>query len=89
MQVESAISVQKLKPTIDAIKRQYGEDKAKIQRETSALYEKAGVNPLAGAVEIMQIEVCLLVGGNVASYVAKHRTIIKWKPCWTVLFLDQ
>lgn len=48
MQVESAISVQKLKPTIDAIKRQYGEDKEKIQRETSALYEKAGVNPLAG-----------------------------------------
>jgi len=46
--VESAISVQKLKPTIDAIKRQYGEDKDKIQRETSALYEKAGVNPLAG-----------------------------------------
>lgn len=48
VQVESAISVQKLKPTIDAIKRQYGEDKDKIQRETSALYEKAGVNPLAG-----------------------------------------
>ena len=48
LQVESAISVQKLKPTIDAIKRQYGEDKDKIQRETSALYEKAGVNPLAG-----------------------------------------
>lgn len=46
--MESAISVQKLKPTIDAIKRQYGEDKEKIQRETSALYEKAGVNPLAG-----------------------------------------
>ena len=48
LQVESAISVQKLKPTIDAIKRQYGEDKDKVQRETSALYEKAGVNPLAG-----------------------------------------
>ena len=48
MQVESAISIQKLKPTIDAIKRQYGDDKDKIQRETSALYEKSGVNPLAG-----------------------------------------
>lgn len=48
MQVESAINVQKLKPTIDAIKRQYGDDKDKVQRETSALYEKSGVNPLAG-----------------------------------------
>jgi membrane protein insertase Oxa1/YidC/SpoIIIJ len=48
MQVESALQVQKLKPTIDAIKRQYGEDKKAIQRETSALYEASGVNPTAG-----------------------------------------
>ena len=47
-QVESAMSVQNLKPTIDEIKRLYGEDKQKIQRETSALYEKSGVNPVAG-----------------------------------------
>ena len=47
-QVESALAVQKLKPTIDAIKRQYGEDKNSIQRETSALYEASGVNPAAG-----------------------------------------
>lgn len=53
MQVESAINVQKLKPTIDAIKRQYGDDKQKIQRETSALYEKSGVNPLAGMTALM------------------------------------
>ncbi|EIE25751.1 hypothetical protein COCSUDRAFT_12888 [Coccomyxa subellipsoidea C-169] len=46
--VESALAVQKLKPTIDAIKRQYGEDKNSIQRETSALYEASGVNPAAG-----------------------------------------
>ena len=48
-QVESALAVQKLKPAIDDIKRQYGEgDKEAIQRETSALYEKAGVDPSAG-----------------------------------------
>jgi len=47
-QVESALAVQKLKPTIDAIKRQYGDDKKSIQRETSALYEASGVNPAAG-----------------------------------------
>lgn len=43
------MAVQSLKPRIDMIKARYGEDKAKVQKETSLLYEKAGVNPLAGA----------------------------------------
>ena len=48
MQVESALQVQKLKPTIEAIKAQYGDDKKAIQRETTALYEASGVSPTAG-----------------------------------------
>ena len=48
MQVESALQVQKLKPTIEAIKAQYGDDKKAIQRETSAIYEASGVSPTAG-----------------------------------------
>ncbi|KAG7668761.1 hypothetical protein Ndes2437B_g07169 [Nannochloris sp. 'desiccata'] len=47
-QVESQLAVQALKPKIDAIKEAYGDNKDAISRETSALYEKAGVNPLAG-----------------------------------------
>ena len=47
-QVESSLAVAKLKPDIDDIKRQYGDDKDTVQRETSALYEKAGVDPAAG-----------------------------------------
>jgi 60Kd inner membrane protein len=46
--VESSLEVQKLKPQVDLIKRRYGSDKDRIQRETNALYEKAGVKPLAG-----------------------------------------
>ena len=46
--MESALAVQKLRPTIDAIRLQYGDDKKSIQRETSALYEESGVNPSAG-----------------------------------------
>lgn len=42
------MSVQNLKPTIDEIKRLYGDDKNKVQRETSELYKKSGVNPAAG-----------------------------------------
>ena len=48
IQVDSSIAMQNLKPTIDNIKRLYGDDKDKVQRETTALYEKAGVKPLAG-----------------------------------------
>ena len=40
--------MQNLKPTIDNIKRLYGDDKKKVQRETSALYKKAQISPLAG-----------------------------------------
>lgn len=47
-QVESAMAVQNLKPRIDVIKERYGDDKDKIQKETSRLYEQAEVNPLAG-----------------------------------------
>ena len=43
------MSVQNLKPTIDEIKRLYGDDQKRVQKETSVLYEKSGVNPLAGA----------------------------------------
>ena len=48
VQVESAMAVQTLKPRIDLIKARYGEDKDRVQAETSKLYEEAGVNPAAG-----------------------------------------
>lgn len=47
-QVESSMAMQELKPRIDNIKARYGNDKEKVQRETSLMYEEAGVDPLAG-----------------------------------------
>jgi len=44
------MAMQSLKPRIDNIKLRYGEDKEKIQRETSILYDEAGVDPTAGLV---------------------------------------
>ena len=40
--------MQSLKPRIDNIKLRYGDDKEKVQRETSILYDEAGVDPTAG-----------------------------------------
>lgn len=50
--VESSIAMQNLKPRIDNIKLRYGDDKDKVQRETSILYEEAGVDPTAGKCEL-------------------------------------
>jgi len=47
-QVESSLAMQELKPKIQAIKDRYGGDKDRVQKETSFLYEEAGVDPLAG-----------------------------------------
>lgn len=47
-QVESSLAMQNLKPEIDKIKAKYGDDKDAVQRETSELYKKANVSPLAG-----------------------------------------
>ncbi|KAL6784384.1 ALB3A [Auxenochlorella protothecoides x Auxenochlorella symbiontica] len=47
-QVEASLSMQRLKPAMDAIKAKYKEDKKAQQRETQALYKKAEINPLAG-----------------------------------------
>jgi len=47
-QVESSMSTQNLSPMIKAIKARYGDDKERIQAETSRVYNEAGVNPLAG-----------------------------------------
>lgn len=65
-QIESAMAVQSLKPQIDTIKARYGADEEAIRRETKALYEKAGVNPLAG---------CLPVLATLPIYFALYRSL--------------
>lgn len=47
-QAEVSMAAMQLKPTIDRIKRRYGDDKDKINRETARLYELTKINPLAG-----------------------------------------
>ncbi|XP_042512387.1 inner membrane protein PPF-1, chloroplastic-like [Macadamia integrifolia] len=47
-QVESTLAMQNLQPKIKAIQKRYVGNQERIQLETSRLYTKAGVNPLAG-----------------------------------------
>lgn len=42
-----------LKPELDAIKEQYGDDMQKVQSEQMKLYSKVGVNPLSGCVPLL------------------------------------
>ena len=65
-QVESTMSMQSLKPKIDIIKAKYGDNKEAVSRETSALYEKAGVNPLAG---------CLPTVATIPIFIGLYRSL--------------
>jgi YidC/Oxa1 family membrane protein insertase len=57
-QVESTMASANLQPVIKAIKARYGEDKEKVQAETSRVFKDAGVNPLAGCLpSIIQLPV--------------------------------
>lgn len=60
------MAVQSLKPQIDTIKARYGADDEAVRRETKALYEKAGVNPLEG---------CLPVLATLPIYFALYRSL--------------
>jgi YidC/Oxa1 family membrane protein insertase len=42
-----------LKPELDALKEQYGEDMQKLQSEQMKLYQQVGVNPLSGCIPML------------------------------------
>ncbi len=50
---KSTAKTKVLKPEIDAIKAKYGDDMQKVQQEQMQLYQKAGVNPLAGCIPLL------------------------------------
>ena len=75
------MAVQSLKPTIDALKKRYGEDKARIQKETTLLYEKANVNPSAGeSVRQVRGVRSQKKEGIVASMRGRHCCLGNWQP---------
>jgi YidC/Oxa1 family membrane protein insertase len=83
-QVEVAMAAQQLKPTIDRIKRRYGDDKAKVQEETARLYEMTKINPLAGCLPSLA-SVPIFLGlyyslGNVANEGALDDQGFFWIP---------
>jgi len=67
-QVESTMAVQRLKPQIDKIKELYGDNKDAVQREQNAMYEKAGVDPLAG---------CLPSLATIPIFIGLYRSLSK------------
>ena len=42
-----------LKPELDAIKEQYGDDMQKVQSEQMTLYRQVGVNPISGCIPLL------------------------------------
>lgn len=78
-QVESGIAMQNLKPTIDNIKRLYGDDKKKVQRETSELYKKAQISPLAGKLLYAAVPPILVCCTLIVSSACSHDMAALWQ----------
>lgn len=51
-QYESMARMKKLQPKMQELKEKYGDDRAKMQQETMAMYKKEKVNPLASCLPI-------------------------------------
>jgi YidC/Oxa1 family membrane protein insertase len=45
--------MKKLQPEMAAIREKFGEDRARIQQETMALYRRAGTNPMLGCLPVL------------------------------------
>ncbi len=52
-QYESMARMKKLAPKMQELKERYGDDRAKMQQETMAMYKKENVNPLASCLPIL------------------------------------
>lgn len=46
-------AMKKVQPKLEELKTRYGEDKAKLQQEMMALYQREKINPLAGCLPIV------------------------------------
>lgn len=47
-QYKSTAAMRKIQPELNKLQKKYGNDKEKLQKEQMALYEKYGINPMAG-----------------------------------------
>jgi len=50
---ESMSAMKKVQPKLEELKTKFGEDKAKLQQEMMALYQREKINPLAGCLPII------------------------------------
>lgn len=52
-QYESMTKMKKMQPQVEALRKRFKEDKAKLQQETLALYQREKMNPLAGCLPVL------------------------------------
>ncbi|QUD87664.1 membrane protein insertase YidC [Phenylobacterium montanum] len=50
---ESMSKMKKIQPLVEGLKKQYGDDQAKLQQETMALYQREKINPFMGCLPML------------------------------------
>jgi YidC/Oxa1 family membrane protein insertase len=80
-QYRSMRKMKELQPEMEKIREKYGEDKLKQQQEMQALFQRTGVNPLAGCMPmVLQFPVWIALYAMLGAVVDLYHESFLWLP---------
>lgn len=80
-QMNSMKRMKEIQPEIEKIKQKYGEDRTKQSQEMQALFQRTGVNPLAGCLPmIVQMPIWFALYSMLSAVVELYHETFLWLP---------
>ncbi|PRP95437.1 Membrane protein insertase YidC [Enhygromyxa salina] len=80
-QYSSMRKMKELQPEMEKLREKYGDDKAKQQQEMQALFQRTGVNPLAGCMPmVLQFPVWIALYAMLGAVVDLYHETFLWLP---------
>ena len=77
--MRSMKAMAKLKPEIERLKKQFGDDKARLNQEMMALYKQKGINPLGGCLPMLiQMPVWFALYSTLGNAVELYHSRFLW-----------
>lgn len=80
-QMRSMKKMREIQPELEEIKKKYGEDRVRQAQEMQALFQRAGVNPLAGCLPMLiQLPIWIALYATLNTAVELYRVPFLWLP---------
>ncbi|MCY0988334.1 membrane protein insertase YidC [Nannocystis sp. ILAH1] len=80
-QMRSMKKMREIQPELEDIKKKYGEDRVRQAQEMQALFQRAGVNPLAGCLPMLiQLPIWIALYATLNTAVELYRVPFLWLP---------